>query len=854
LLNVTEFYCLYNITSNLTEVLSNESVCEFGCGEGKCLGPECIEDSECDDGISCTDDVCNVNGNCENNLNDSNCDNGLFCDGAETCDAVLDCQAGTSLDCSLENVLVNDCLYNPDNIDFTYDFYSFVSVCDEDLDSCGQVSSGWESLITHDCNITCGASCIGGDCDDNTCSVSYEDYCDDDNKLFDYDGDRIMDSLIVSDSCENTCQSDCGCSDCSVDCSSLLITSSCVQGLCNAECDLLNPCSDKDCSYLSDCVGNDWYEYNDVLRSCLDNCVCDDPVCNDFTISYDASVCLDCQTDPDCDNLDRDYCTGDLIMHDEGICNDTFDCEVQTTTTKDCNDDDVDVCDDLNLNNYDYTCNNAVCELDSISLIEDCNDGFTCTIDSCDVDSGCGSIPDDGSCDDEEVCTDDSCIGLGGDLITGCDYDFNTASCEDGDLCTENDVCSGGSCSSGTAKDCTSFDDDCNVGVCNIFGNCEKDFTPFEGLGCDDFVDCTQPDICVLGVCDGTPDDSLCESWESCNKISDCQQVTCSDCEECDTWLPLDCDYIECHEGCNWENDCYYKGIIGESCIDLADACVSMGGSLVDECSDYHELECLDNNCNVAPSANGCILDNGNCVDAPYCGDGVPDLGENCVNCPADVICSGTTPYCGISRQCVECLSDSHCNDNDFCNGLETCDALLGCQAGTPLVCNDGDFCNGLETCDALLGCQAGTPLILDDSISCTIDSCDPILGVVNTPNHAVCLDTNPCNGLETCNPTNPSSDSITGCLLGIDVDCSDLDDDCNVGVCSILDGSCSSNPINNGLPCNSGSGTCDASGNCVLVTSDFIPVTDCMQLNQASTEYRLSNDIIVSGRPCLKR
>ena len=44
----------------------------------------------------------------------------------------------------------------------------------------------------------------------------------------------------------------------------------------------------------------------------------------------------------------------------------------------------------------------------------------------------------------------------------------------------------------------------------------------------------------------------------------------------------------------------------------------------------------------------------------------------------------------------------------------------------TDSLCDDSDVCTGTETCDAVLDCQAGTPLMRDDGVSCTVDSCDP--------------------------------------------------------------------------------------------------------------------------------
>jgi hypothetical protein len=54
--------------------------------------------------------------------------------------------------------------------------------------------------------------------------------------------------------------------------------------------------------------------------------------------------------------------------------------------------------------------------------------------------------------------------------------------------------------------------------------------------------------------------------------------------------------------------------------------------------------------------------------------------------------------------------------------------------------CANGAFCDGDETCDALLDCQAGTPVSVDDGVTCTDDSCDEVADVVvNTPNDGNC-------------------------------------------------------------------------------------------------------------------
>jgi beta-lactamase superfamily II metal-dependent hydrolase len=98
-----------------------------------------------------------------------------------------------------------------------------------------------------------------------------------------------------------------------------------------------------------------------------------------------------------------------------------------------------------------------------------CDDGNVCTDDSCNPTSGCATSNNTASCsdanvcngaetcaagacvpgtpltcDDGNVCTDDSC-----NPTSGCATSNNTASCDDGNACTVGDLCSGGSCTPG---------------------------------------------------------------------------------------------------------------------------------------------------------------------------------------------------------------------------------------------------------------------------------------------------------------------------------------------------------------------------------------------------------------------
>ncbi len=161
------------------------------------------------------------------------------------------------------------------------------------------------------------------------------------------------------------------------------------------------------------------------------------------------------------------------------------------------------------------------------------------------------------------------------------------------------------------------------------------------------------------------------------------------------------------------------------------------------------------------------------------------------------------------------CLADPDCDDGIACT-TDRCEGGACLHVPDHAVCDDGAPCTGTETCDALLGCVPGEPVACDDYVDCTIDecdgltgacrftvdptfcappsTCDPAVGCVMPPEcetDADCLDSNPCNGIETCGPTGT-------CVFGTPLVCDD-GVPCTIDSCSPVAGCTTSLPDRDG-------------------------------------------------------
>jgi hypothetical protein len=126
----------------------------------------------------------------------------------------------------------------------------------------------------------------------------------------------------------------------------------------------------------------------------------------------------------------------------------------------------------------------------------------------------------DGSCDDGNPCTLDTC-----DPAKGCQHAPAVGPCSDGSACTQGDTCADGKCQPGSAKACGANNPCTEDGCDPASGACVS--LP-KTATCADSDDCTSDDVCVAGACVGKPSCG-CGSDAACDDKNPCTLDTCKD-------------------------------------------------------------------------------------------------------------------------------------------------------------------------------------------------------------------------------------------------------------------------------------------------------------------------------------
>ena len=316
----------------------------------------------------------------------------------------------------------------------------------------------------------------------------------------------------------------------------------------------------------------------------------------------------------------------------------------------------------------------------------DCNDNSVCTTDSC-VNMFCvhTAIP----CDDGNACTADSC-----DLATGCTATAlpDSVTCDDGNVCTEGDNCGTGTCA-GKTKDCNDGNP-CTDDACDLAGACT--YTAHEGT-CDDGNICTVGDTCVALACTGTASDAPCNDDNACTG------------DVCDVTKGASGADVACSHGvisCEDGNAC-----TSDSC-DSGSGCANL--PLSDTACDDSNGETVFDTC----TAGTCVGTVPDCLIATDCDD------EN--DCTLDA-CDQATYTCKHDLAPNTCIIEGGCyaagaQGNTVCLACDpTASTSTWTAANESGVCGEGGICAS-GTC---VGNWPPSLTSLADGKTCTLPTCD---------------------------------------------------------------------------------------------------------------------------------
>jgi hypothetical protein len=782
------------VTKPVDTPCDDNNACTSGdvCKGGACSGKA----KTCDDNDPCTDDTCVADGGCKQIPNTDACDDGNACTTGDKC-STEGCQ-GKPTDCDDKN----DCTNDTCDAKAGCKHAAQQTACD-DGNACTQAD-------------VCGASGCAGkavDCDDkNPCT---DDKCDAKS------GCKSAPNTVPCND-DDPCTTGDKCKD--AEC----------KGSGGQNCDDKNPCTTDTCSEGKGCQSLPNTLPCDDANPCTEGDVCAGKACK-------AGTPVKCDDKNPCTTDTCDVKTGSCgFAANTAVCDDGDPC----TTDDKCAAGDCDgapkVCDDKNACTAD-SCDKTSGACKNAASTGSCDDGSACTQnDACSAGTCKGAAI---SCDDKNVCTDDSC-----DAKLGCAHKANTLACDDGSKCTTGDVCMAGVCKGVTV----SCDDKnpCTDDVCDKLTGCANN--PNKAV-CDDGSKCTSGDVCGGGACAGKPivcnDNNVCTT-DGCDKLKGCTVValpngaTCSDGSVCTTGdictnavcagKAISCDdKNSCTaDSCDKLKGCQNVALAaGVTCTDgsactAGDVCAAGGvckpGAPV-VCDDKNP--CTNDTCDVA---TGCNFTNNAlfCDDQDACtGAGKCSLGKctpgAAISCDDKNVC--TNDSCDKPKGCLHVNNTLACDDGNNCTtgdkcangkcagtGGPNCDDLNpcttdGCEPGkgcthafNTLDCSDGNACTTADKC-SLGKCVAGPAPNCDDADPCTTDACDKATGCTHANNTAVCSDGNACTSGDQCSSgkcvggagavcndsnacTGDSCDPAKGCVFSpLDVPCSD-GNACTVG------------------------------------------------------------------------
>jgi hypothetical protein len=275
------------------------------------------------------------------------------------------------------------------------------------------------------------------------------------------------------------------------------------------------------------------------------------------------------------------------------------------------------------------------------------------------------------------------------------------------------------------------------------------------------------------------------------------------------------------------------------------DSGCSKGTSCCPTCDAAHPCPTNQVCCNGTCVTGNCCA-NADCLDPakPVC------LANTCRPCTSNVQCGLGRRCCGGQCRQGDCCTASDCADRQ-CQS-KTCESNRCTYAAvTGGTCNDGNRCTVNDTC------QNGACVGTAKDCSAQSDACND--GICRQSDGA-CVKRAKANGTACSDNDNCTvGDSCQGgaCTPGAGLNCSHLDDQCNVGVCQ-TDGTCGKAPRANDTRCLADGNFCNEIGACrsgACVAGPAVVCTASDECHRAGScdpaTGHCSNPTAPDGTPC---
>ncbi|MGB0588689.1 MAG: lamin tail domain-containing protein [Myxococcota bacterium] len=304
----------------------------------------------------------------------------------------------------------------------------------------------------------------------------------------------------------------------------------------------------------------------------------------------------------------------------------------------------------------------------SCSAASDCDDGLSCSVQTCKSGSNeCGYGPAfSGCCDQDKECPN---TWFCGDDNT-CKQCQDQPDCNDGNPCT-NDFCdpSTNLCENIAIEDCCQEDGDCDDGLFCTNDSCDGDTCQYiptsDESCCDTNADCVVDDPCVVTSCYKNPQKGI----QTC-RLGPADPNCCTDNTDCDDGNSCTLDTCFVPGTCSAaDNVIIDNGNIAGVSLLCIEQC--LGSANVTNCT----VGCIQATIGVTNSCASCFSDLGPCVIsncAFECLTGAP--GAACADCAAtacgDLYTTCTAPGSGAGL----CSYVSDPNQPDCCVDQSDCD------------------------------------------------------------------------------------------------------------------------------------------------------------------------------------